>query len=107
MTNEPTVGPSSPDEMPTTMYVKHKHMPDLEKAAPGDPVSFVVHGHVHSNRAGRKDGSYPEDGEAQVDVHKIEPHMAPKKKKNAANMPMDELKNVIKASEGHDDKSNS
>lgn len=99
--------PGSPsEEMPTTMYVKHKHMPDLKNAAPGDPVSFVVHGHVHSNRGARKDG-YPEDGEAQVDVHKIEPHNAPKKKKNAANMPMDELKNVIKASEKPDDQSNS
>jgi hypothetical protein len=103
-TPPPTDGPGAMAEtkQPTTIRVKHKDMPEIKDAAPGDEVHFSGMGHVHSNRAADKYG----DGEAEVDVRNLQ-HTGPqtqiKGKKNAAKMPMDELKQSIKAASDKED----
>lgn len=91
-----TSGAMSETKHPTTIRIKHSDMPEIKDAAPGDEIHFSGKGHVHSNRAADKFG----DGEAEVDLHHIE-HTGPvkdgSKKKNAAHMPIDELKEVIKS----------
>lgn len=99
---EPTSGGMKEKKMPSVLRVKHADMPEAENMAPGDEVEMHGKGHVVSNRAKDEFG----DGEAEIHMHSIEHHETKKKgrdkSKNAAHMPVDELKEVIKASEPKD-----
>lgn len=93
-------GGEKESKQPSRLSVYHTDMPEAEHLAPGDEVEFHGKGHVKSNRASDKYS----DGQADIDVHSIT-HKSTKKdgvdgkpkKKNAAHMPVDELKEVIKA----------
>lgn len=95
--------PNMPDKPKPTMYMDHSQVPAAADMMPGDDVHLHVHGKVISHRKDDK------GGETQIEIHKVDPQDGPKKKKqNAANMPMDKLKDVIKSaqpkdnSNGHD-----
>lgn len=98
-------GSNKEKKQPTVLRVKHADMPELENAGPGDEVEIHGKGHVVSNRAKDEYG----DGEAEIHMHSME-HKGTKKngvdggkkKKNAAHMPIDELKEVIKSAEPKD-----
>ena len=98
----PSVKPGSEKEkkQPSVFRVKHADAPDLANAGPGDEVELHTKGHVISNRAPDEMG----DGEVEIHAHSVE-HKGTKKKgvekskKNAAHMPIDELKEVIKSAE--------
>lgn len=93
------------NKQPSTLSINHADAPDLANAGPGDEVHLHIHGHVKSNHAKDEFG----DGHVQIDAHSIEDQGTKKKgvepgkkKKNAAHMPIDELKEVIKAAEPKD-----
>jgi hypothetical protein len=95
-------GSTKEKKSPSIFRVKHADAPDLANAGPGDEVELHTKGHVVSNRAKDEFG----DGEAEIQAHSVE-HKGTKKKgvekgKNAAHMPIDELKEVIKASQPKD-----
>jgi hypothetical protein len=87
--DEVKMGPTE-NKMPTTICIKHADLPGIDEAAPGDRVKLVIEGHVHANRMADE---YC-DGEAEVDVHKIE-NVEPVEKENAATMHMDKLKSKL------------
>jgi hypothetical protein len=96
-----STGGQKEKKSPSVFRVKHADMPDVANAAPGDEVELHGKGHVVSNRAPDEFG----DGEAEIHMHHVE-HKGTKKggvdegkkkKKNAAHMPIDELKKVIEA----------
>lgn len=93
-------GSSKEKKQPSVFRVKHADAPELANAGPGDEVELHTKGHVVSNRSKDEFG----DGEAEIQAHSIE-HKGTKKKgvekskKNAAHMPIDELKEVIKSAE--------
>lgn len=91
-TDGPAKGPKA------SMYMNHKDFPEAKKMMPGDEGVMKVHYKVRSHSQ-HDDGN----GSTDIDVHKIEHEGKPgKKKQNAANMPMDKLKEVIKSSQPKD-----
>lgn len=100
-------GSTKEKKSPSIIRVKHKDMPEAANMAPGDEVELHGTGHVKSNRSADEFG----DGEAEIEMHSMKHHGTKKggtepgkKKKNAAHMPVDELKEVIKhASDKEDD----
>lgn len=93
--------PSDKPEMPKpSFYLNHKDHPVAKEMMPGDEGVMKVHYKVKSHR--QEDDGH---GETQVEVHKIEHDGKPgkkHKKENAANMPMDKLKDVIKSAQPKD-----
>lgn len=92
---EMTSGSKKEKKSPSRMTIMHDDMEGANSLAPGDEVEFHGKGHVRSNRAKDEFG----DGQVDLDVHSLN-HTSSKKKgressKNAANMPMDELKKAI------------
>lgn len=77
----------------TTVRFKHSDMPGLVNASPGAPMKVTLEGVVHSN-SGENDLT---EGEAEMHVHSIYEHEddEPKEKENAANMPMEKLKDKL------------
>lgn len=95
-------GSTKEKKQPTVIRIKHKDMEGIKDAALGDEVEFHGKGHIKSQRAEDEYG----DGEAELHLHSME-HKGTKKggvdehkkKKNAAHMPIDQLKEVIKSAE--------
>lgn len=93
---ESTDGPSKGPK--AFMNMSHKDFPEAKDMMPGDEGVMKVHYKVRSHS--RHDDGH---GNTDVDIHKIEHEGKPKKKKsNAANMPMDKLKDVIKSAQPKD-----
>jgi len=91
--------PTTADKPKPTMYLDHKTFPAAKELMPGDEGDMKVHYKVRSHRQ-EDDGN----GETQLEVQNAEHDgkKPPKKKKNAAHMPVDELKEVIKSQEKDD-----
>jgi len=83
-----------------SLYMNHKDFPEAKEMMPGDEGVMKVHYKVRSHLR-HDDGS----GSTDLDVHKIEHEGKPKKHKkhNAATMPMDKLKDVIKSAQPKDE----
>lgn len=81
----------TPEKMKPSVYLDHKDFPEAKDHMPGDEGVMKVHFKVKSQRR-EDDGK----GETQYEIHKIE-HDGdkPKKKKNAAEMGMGELREKI------------
>lgn len=77
----------------TTVRLKHSDVPGLINASPGAPMKVTMEGIVHSN-SGKNDLT---EGEAEMHVHSIFEHDDEESdgKENAANMPMDKLKDKL------------
>jgi len=99
----PTSGSTKEKKSPTRLHINHADMPEIKDAVLGDEVSFGGKGHVISQRSSDEYG----DGSTELEMHSME-HKGTnpkgvthgkKGKKNAAHMPIDELKEVIKSAE--------
>jgi hypothetical protein len=103
----PVSGSTKEKKQPSRLTLQHNDMEGASDFAPGDEVEFHGKGHVKGNRAADEFG----DGQADIEVHSLQ-HVKTKKKgreskeDNAAKMPMDKLKGVIKAASEKEDGEN-